>query len=89
MKSHTEAIDTILSGKVHSYSVEFGPASGAIETTDDGKTVAGSTSLGKSYVIKGSKPRSSVEGSKGSTNMILATYMKYKPAKNIIEYVAI
>ncbi|WP_010196025.1 PAAR domain-containing protein [Psychrobacter sp. PAMC 21119] len=81
-----KATDAILSGQGHSYSIEVGPATAAIETTDDGTTVAASGGVGKSVTIKGSDGGSSIGASKGSTNMELANDMKYNAAKNIIEY---
>lgn len=86
-ESRTNATDVILSGQGHSYSVEFGPASTAFETTHDGKITAGTGSVGKDISIGGKKNSSSIGASKGSTNMELAIGFKYNAAKNIIEYV--
>ena len=82
-----KATDAILSGQGHSYSVEFGPASAAIETTHDGKTTAGVIGAGKEISFKGNKNSSSFGASKGSTNMEKAANMKYNSARNIIKYV--
>ena len=81
-----KATDAILSGQGHSYSIEVGPATAAIETTHDGKTVAGSGGFGKSWTVTGSNGNSSIGASKGSSNMELAKGMKYDAAKNIIKY---
>ena len=86
-ESRTNATDIILSGQGHSYSVEFGPASAAFETTHDGKITAGSAAIGKNISFEGKKNNSSVAASKGSTNMEEATDMKYNSARNIIKYV--
>ncbi len=87
IKDDARATDAILSGKGHSYSIEVGPATAAIETTDDGTTFAASGSVGKGWTIKGSNGSSSIGASKGSTNMEEATNMKYNSARNIIKYV--
>ncbi|MBE0407294.1 MULTISPECIES: PAAR domain-containing protein [unclassified Psychrobacter] len=68
---NVKATDAILSGQGHSYSVEVGPASAAIETTNDGTTVAGSGGFGKSWTVTGSNGSSTMGASKGSTNMEL------------------
>ena len=86
-ESRTNATDIILSGQGHSYSVEFGPASAAFETTHDGKITAGSAGIGKNISFEGKKNNSSVGASKGSTNMEEETDMKYNSARNIIKYV--
>ena len=86
-ESRTNATDIILSGQGHSYSVEFGPASTAFETTHDGKITGGVFSLGKQLSLGGNKKSSSFGAGKGSTNMEEATNMKYNSAKNIIKYV--
>ena len=82
----TKATDTILSGKGHSYSIEVGPATAAIDTTDDGHTIAGTIGVAKTYSVNARQSSSSTGASKGSTNMELAKGMKYNAAKNIIVY---
>ena len=86
IKDDANATDAILSGQGHSYSIEVGPVTAAIETTQDGKTVIGSGGLSKSLTFKAPNGGSSVGASKGSTNMELAKGMKYNAAKNIIRY---
>ena len=86
VKNNIEATDAILSGQGHSYSIEFGPASAAIETTDDGTTVAVSGGVAKSFSLTARQNSSSSGASKGSTNMELAKSMQYNGAKNIILY---
>jgi len=86
IKGDASATDAVLSGQGHSYSVEVGPATAAIETTHDGKTVAVSGGTGKTFTVKGSNGGSSIGASKGSSNMELAKGMKYNAAKNRIEY---
>ncbi|WP_201604313.1 PAAR domain-containing protein [Psychrobacter immobilis] len=87
IKGDASATDAILSGQGHSYSIEVGPATAAIETTDDGKTTAGVIGAGKEISFKGNKNSSSIGTSKGSTNMEKAGDMKYDSARNIIKYV--
>ncbi|MGP5646530.1 PAAR domain-containing protein [Psychrobacter celer] len=87
IKGDASATDAILSGQGHLYSVEVGPATAAIETTHDGKTVAVSGGTGKTFTVKGSNGGSSNGASKGSSNMELAKGMKYDSARNIIKYV--
>ncbi|MGP5118998.1 PAAR domain-containing protein [Psychrobacter alimentarius] len=86
VKNNIEATDAILSGQGHSYSIEFGPATAAIETTHDGETVAVSGGAGKTVTVKIPNGGSSIGASKGSSNMELAKGMKYNAAKNIIKY---
>ena len=86
-ESRTDATDIILSGQGHSYSVEFGPASTAFETTHDGKVTGGVFSLGKQLSLGGNKKSSSFGAGKGSTNMEAAADMEYNSARNIIKYV--
>ncbi|GEM_PF-4778836 len=85
-KNNIEATDAILSGQGHSYSIEFGPASAAIETTDDGTTVAVSGGVTTSFSLTARQNSSSSGASKGSANMELAKSMQYSGAKNIIVY---
>ncbi len=87
IKSRVEATDVILSGQGHSYSVEFGPANAALETTHDGSITSVTGGIAKDYSLKAKKGSSSTGASKGSTNMEQAADMKYNSAKNIIEYV--
>lgn len=83
----SDATDRILSGEGHSFSLEYGPVSGSLDTTSDGQSTAANIGYGIDFEYKVKAGGSSAGASKGYSNMTLATSFKYNARKNIIEYI--